>query len=637
MTAEREPAATANTTASTPTASPSAGAREVPARTIPPGEVYQCRGCRYDLSATTDNRCPECGRTFDPTNPKTVWRGGPGWLARVMMTSPGIPFLVVFVLPAVVLSFWWAKFLLPSQEDRSVIWDALVTIWALPMALWVLRLLPAVALFRARWKMPERPRVRPFRRFAAPVLAAATAFAVFEGMPLKLWFHWNRAWFEEEADSAGKRFEEALGDGNSENRRFNERPDKTSPFAVVHVPFDGGSMFRVEIVDKPGWNDQRLQWCMDRLLGLRNTVVGAIGITDLLRDPRPRQLQFHWWFLRRPDGELPEYLDVPGEPGTPFLSHGFRWSLGGGWWIRSSPNGGTDPLIVQARRNRLRAIAGGAHVGNIELLKIAEWTIDQGFACRYVKVEKQFVLQQDGSSPFLASFDHTALRDFLLPALSRNGNRGQVVLLIECTRCQPGSMSPEEQGYFLELIRRFDLPAAVLLDHAVRNAVSNNDVEWWLDNFVANAPPGWRPSAETVDAVAARLRGRPEDWTNGNGADPAKLLVQLAAVAPDWPAAEQVLRPLIRNWDAVGISPYWRSEALTECARWGPQAVTLLCECVSTGAGIDQNWISRLPADSQVAKFTPQGQADWIRDCRDYAAKAAGLLDTLALMGELPE
>lgn len=30
-----------------------------------------CRKCHYDLSRTANNRCPECGRSFDPKVPET--------------------------------------------------------------------------------------------------------------------------------------------------------------------------------------------------------------------------------------------------------------------------------------------------------------------------------------------------------------------------------------------------------------------------------------------------------------------------------------------------------------------------------------------------------------------------------------
>ncbi len=33
--------------------------------------VMRCRGCSYDLAHLTERRCPECGREFDPTDPRS--------------------------------------------------------------------------------------------------------------------------------------------------------------------------------------------------------------------------------------------------------------------------------------------------------------------------------------------------------------------------------------------------------------------------------------------------------------------------------------------------------------------------------------------------------------------------------------
>ena len=37
-------------------------------------QLMYCRGCQYDLNQLPDGRCPECGRSFDPTKPRTVQR-----------------------------------------------------------------------------------------------------------------------------------------------------------------------------------------------------------------------------------------------------------------------------------------------------------------------------------------------------------------------------------------------------------------------------------------------------------------------------------------------------------------------------------------------------------------------------------
>lgn len=49
-----------------------------------------CRSCRYPLIGLDQHRCPECGRTFDPDDPKTMYYlGAPGWLARHFLRPPG--------------------------------------------------------------------------------------------------------------------------------------------------------------------------------------------------------------------------------------------------------------------------------------------------------------------------------------------------------------------------------------------------------------------------------------------------------------------------------------------------------------------------------------------------------------------
>ncbi len=41
-----------------------------------------CRTCGYALAGLSENRCPECGRRFDPHDPRTFLRHPRGWSAR---------------------------------------------------------------------------------------------------------------------------------------------------------------------------------------------------------------------------------------------------------------------------------------------------------------------------------------------------------------------------------------------------------------------------------------------------------------------------------------------------------------------------------------------------------------------------
>ncbi len=57
-----------------------------------------CRGCSYDLHALTTPRCPECGRAFDPADPRT-YRRRPArrWLRRLVWG--GVALVLLVLLP----------------------------------------------------------------------------------------------------------------------------------------------------------------------------------------------------------------------------------------------------------------------------------------------------------------------------------------------------------------------------------------------------------------------------------------------------------------------------------------------------------------------------------------------------------
>jgi hypothetical protein len=57
----------------------------------------RCLTCKYDLSKLTEHRCPECGRAFDPADPKTFHSAG-RLSRRVSML------LVILIVVAIVLA-----------------------------------------------------------------------------------------------------------------------------------------------------------------------------------------------------------------------------------------------------------------------------------------------------------------------------------------------------------------------------------------------------------------------------------------------------------------------------------------------------------------------------------------------------
>jgi hypothetical protein len=62
-------------------------------------QTKNCRDCGYDLGELTTNRCPECGRAFDLTDPKTFATNNP----RGRPLRLGIGYLVVACLGLIVL------------------------------------------------------------------------------------------------------------------------------------------------------------------------------------------------------------------------------------------------------------------------------------------------------------------------------------------------------------------------------------------------------------------------------------------------------------------------------------------------------------------------------------------------------
>lgn len=67
----------------------------------------RCKACNYSLWKLTEHRCPECGRAFDPANPKT-FRGKPKepvhWGCYVMFLLVMlflVCWIVMLMLPAV--------------------------------------------------------------------------------------------------------------------------------------------------------------------------------------------------------------------------------------------------------------------------------------------------------------------------------------------------------------------------------------------------------------------------------------------------------------------------------------------------------------------------------------------------------
>lgn len=75
---------------------PSANGRIVAVKLFPPGAIF-CRTCGYCLFGLPENRCPECGCAFNPTDSKTfLSRPRNKWVKRVLLWG-GISLLLLAI------------------------------------------------------------------------------------------------------------------------------------------------------------------------------------------------------------------------------------------------------------------------------------------------------------------------------------------------------------------------------------------------------------------------------------------------------------------------------------------------------------------------------------------------------------
>lgn len=68
-----------------------------------------CLTCHYDLAHLAENRCPECGRAFDPADPNTFLHNRSAQRGRWTPLGIGLAFIV----GPVIMMFLIALFFLP--------------------------------------------------------------------------------------------------------------------------------------------------------------------------------------------------------------------------------------------------------------------------------------------------------------------------------------------------------------------------------------------------------------------------------------------------------------------------------------------------------------------------------------------
>jgi hypothetical protein len=152
---------------------------------IPPNA--HCIGCGYPLRALPEPRCPECGREFDPGDPRTflpnrplnamerVIASPPGWIMVAAAVAAGLFTLVAFSLPGA--GFAYAL-------------SATFSYSGLLIALWCCRLVVAETILkRAGYRQAETGWRPPWKRWAVvPAILAGCWLLGATGWPAQLRF-----------------------------------------------------------------------------------------------------------------------------------------------------------------------------------------------------------------------------------------------------------------------------------------------------------------------------------------------------------------------------------------------------------------------------------------------------------------
>ena len=106
-----------------------------------------CLGCKYDLRKLTITACPECGRPFDPSNPRTYRRAFHHRWRAYLIAAAALPatFVVSFVIMFFVSMFDDSNIEHlgpPSQMTVGVrlIWSA-INAW-----MWMILSIPVILL-----------------------------------------------------------------------------------------------------------------------------------------------------------------------------------------------------------------------------------------------------------------------------------------------------------------------------------------------------------------------------------------------------------------------------------------------------------------------------------------------------------
>jgi hypothetical protein len=147
-----------------------------------------CHGCGYVLDGLRENRCPECGEGFDPSNPKTFCGQPPLHPVKVLLLKPiGWP---TFLLTVTASLMWLLGDSPPPSRSPWVplaflLWSA-IAIW------WSVRLLVILVVWLFNLKHRYRPVRHIWRWLVPPALLALSVAGEKYDVKFQIWFFVSR-------------------------------------------------------------------------------------------------------------------------------------------------------------------------------------------------------------------------------------------------------------------------------------------------------------------------------------------------------------------------------------------------------------------------------------------------------------
>ena len=188
----------------------------------------RCQGCYYALRGLIEPRCPECGRPFDPDDPKTMYMGlPPGRISGWFLKPIGWPMHTTAILASLFMLRWaflphisvgnFTLFLWPLAWVRLIgevirYWrvipadwllsDLLFPIWSIIGAVWLLRFLARVGA--GIWfRQPRSIYLSHWQRWLwTPLLLAFVLTLWTTGLAMRGAFWISRPWLNRLAQQA---------------------------------------------------------------------------------------------------------------------------------------------------------------------------------------------------------------------------------------------------------------------------------------------------------------------------------------------------------------------------------------------------------------------------------------------------